>query len=108
MVGHQGGAEGKVVNWSLEPPTIFDHLLERPSLKLLDRETGLPRFVHGQSTGGEAAQEKVQQPLASRSVVEDIARQRRLRRFVDEVAQARDCGGTSGEEKRVNGRIPRR
>ena len=59
------------------------------------------RFLFGDRPGVESAQEEVEQPLARRRVIEDVADERRLRRLAHKVLEP-DSGGVDAlEEERV-------
>jgi len=55
---------------------------ERPTLEFVDGETCFHSFLYGNRTAVKGSQEKIQEPLPGRSVVENISDQRRPRRLV--------------------------
>src|SRR5438477_60152 len=61
----------------------------------------------GDRAGVDAAQEEVEEALPRRGVVEDIADERRLRRFVDEVLQPCPGGVDALEEEAVQRPVTR-
>src|SRR5215510_3063908 len=86
------------------PPRLQD-LHERPAAQLLEREAGRERLLLGERARVDAAQEEVEQALAGRRVVEDVAEQRGLGGLLDERLQA-VCGlGARLQEERVHGGV---
>src|SRR5262249_16419665 len=65
-----------------------EDLRERAELHLVARQPGARDLVEVDRAAVERAQEVVEQTLAGGRVIEDLTDQRRLRRFLDEVAQA--------------------
>ena len=76
--------------------------------QLLEREARRERLLLGERAAVHAAQEVVEQALAGRGVVEDVADERRLAGLLDEVAQALGRGGEAFEEEGVDRGVARR
>ena len=75
---------------------------KRARADFLERETGGERFLLGDGAAGDAAQKEVQEALARRRVVEDIAVKRRERRLFDKRFEPAGSRGQSFEEKRID------
>ena len=84
-------------------------LHERPRRELVERQAALlDRLLLRDRAAVHRAQEVVQQALPGRGVVEHVADERRLRRLLDEVAQALGRGVEAFEEERVDRGVARR
>src|SRR5207237_5950102 len=88
--------------------TSLHDLHERAAAQLVERETGAERFLFRDRAAVHSAQEVVEQPLSRCGVVEDVADERCLSRFLNEVAEPIGRGAERLDEERVDGGVTRR
>src|SRR5215210_3954427 len=81
---------------------------EAARAQLVERESGRERLLFRQRAAVHPAQEIIEEALAGRGVVEDVAHQRRLSGLGHEVLEALGRGGESFEEEGVDRGVARR
>src|SRR3954453_5372161 len=92
----------------LRAAPALQNLHERAAAELVEREPRRERFFLRDRAAVEGAEEVVQQALARRGVVEDVADERRLAGLLDEIAEALRRGRESLEEEAVDRGVARR
>ena len=96
---------------SIAPLILFSPALknfqERARAQFLERQTGGERFLFCDRAASESAQEEIEQALAGRGIVEDVAKQRGKRGFFDKCFQAIGGASQTFEEKKINSGVTR-